>query len=141
MTDNSLKLFIHRKLNLKRNLVMLCLWFVTLSFLNHNHNIQVPNWRFVMKKKKIDDLKLTSKQSSEVINTMFSRLSAVERNRILNMIDYFIINELGISEEKLPWLNPNKKNINDFCHVLDLMRLSYAKLFNESEKNFKSKIH
>ena len=37
-------------------------------------------------KKKIDDLKLTSKQSSEVINTMFSRLSAVERNR-LNMID------------------------------------------------------
>lgn len=94
-----------------------------------------------MKKKNVEDLKVTNRQGAEVINVMFSRLTAIERNRILNMIDYFITRELGVPQENLPWLNPEKKSINDFCDLLVLMRLSYAKLINESEKNFKKKIH
>jgi len=52
------------------------------------------------------------------------------------MIDLFVINHLGVPEKDIPWLNPAKKNIDDYIHVLDLMRLGYAKLINQAEKDF-----
>ena len=84
---------------------------------------------------------VTTEDASNVINIMFSRLSPEDRNRILNIIDKFITHDLGIDESDIPWLNSKKNKVQDFVHVLNLMRLSYAKVFNHSEINFKKKIH
>ena len=83
---------------------------------------------------------ITTEDAANVINIMFSRLSPEDRNKILNMIDQFIIRDLGIDESDIPWLTSGKK-VKDFLHVLNLMRLSYAKVFNHSEMSFKKKIH
>ena len=85
--------------------------------------------------------KITTSKASRVVNVMFSRLEAKERQRILKLIDEFVINNLGIPREDIPWLNSDKKNIDDYIHVLDLMRLGYAKLINQAEKDFIKKIH
>ena len=84
---------------------------------------------------------VTTEDAANVINIMFSRLSPEDRNKILNMIDQFIIRDLGIDESDIPWLNSKKNKVEDFVHVLNLMRLSYAKVFNHSEINFKNKVH
>ena len=84
---------------------------------------------------------VTTEDATNVINVMFSRLSPEDRNKILNMIDQFIIRDLNIDESDIPWLNLEKNKVKDFIHVLNLMRLSYAKVFNHSEMNFKKKIH
>jgi len=80
--------------------------------------------------------KITTKETSQIINVMFSRLEPEEKQRVLNMIDLFVIKHLGVPEKNTPWLNPAKKNIDDYIHVLDLMRLAYAKLINQAEKDF-----
>ena len=85
--------------------------------------------------------KITTKETSQIINVMFSRLEPKEKQRVLNMIDLFVIKHLGVPEKDIPWLNPAKKNIDDYIHVLDLMRLGYAKLINQAEKDFIKKIH
>ena len=84
---------------------------------------------------------VTTEDAANVINIMFSRLSPEDRNRILNIIDKFITHDLGIDESDIPWLNSKKNKVEDFVHVLNLMRLSYAKVFNHSEINFKNKVH
>ena len=84
---------------------------------------------------------VTTEDAANVINIMFSRLSPEDRNRILNIIDKFITHDLGIDESDIPWLNSGKNKVEDFVHVLNLMRLSYAKVFNHSEINFKNKVH
>ena len=87
------------------------------------------------------ETKITTSKASRVVNVMFSRLEAKERQRILKLIDEFVINNLEIPREDIPWLNSDKKNIDDYIHVLDLMRLGYAKLINQAEKDFIKKIH
>jgi dihydropteroate synthase len=94
-----------------------------------------------MKKNKISNFNITTKKTSEVINVMFSRLNVKERERILNMIDHFIMTELNVSKKDIPWLNAKKSNMEGITHFLDLMRLGYAKLLDHSEKNFIKKIH
>ena len=84
---------------------------------------------------------VTTEDAANVINIMFSRLSPEDRNRVLNIIDKFITHDLGIDESDIPWLNSKKNKVEDFVHVLNLMRLSYAKVFNHSEINFKKKVH
>ena len=80
--------------------------------------------------------KITTKETSQIINVMFSRLEPKEKQRVLNMIDLFVTKHLGVPEKDIPWLSPAKKNIDDYIHVLDLMRLAYAKLINQAEKDF-----
>lgn len=87
------------------------------------------------------ETKITTSKASRVVNVMFSRLEAKERQRILKLIDEFVINNLEIPREDIPWLNSDKKNTDDYIHVLDLMRLGYAKLINQAEKDFIKKIH
>lgn len=94
-----------------------------------------------MKKSKISNFDITTKKTSEVINVMFSRLNVKERERILNMIDHFIMTELNISKKDIPWLNAKKSNMEGITHFLDLMRLGYAKLLDHSEKKFIKRIH
>lgn len=92
-------------------------------------------------RKKLKDMKVTTDEATQVINIMFSRLSATERNRILNMIDYFVLKHLKVPEKDVPWFNKKKKKFKDHANVLDLMRLSYAKLLNSCEKNFRNNVH
>ena len=82
------------------------------------------------------EIKIPTSKASKIINVMFARLEPKEKQRVLNMIDLFVINHLGVPEKDIPWLNPAKKNIDDYIHVLDLMRLGYAKLINQAEKDF-----
>jgi len=94
-----------------------------------------------MKKNRVSNLDITTKKTTEVINVMFSRLNVKERERILNMIDHFIMNELNVSKKDIPWLNSNKSNMDGITHFLDLMRLGYARLLDHSEKQFIKRIH
>lgn len=115
------------------------------TYLLLNHFVQV----LTLKKEKLMSTKeqkqtkdvVTTEDAANVINIMFSRLSPEDRNRILNIIDKFITHDLGIDESDIPWLNSGKNKVEDFVHVLNLMRLSYAKVFNHSEINFKNKVH
>ena len=94
-----------------------------------------------MKKKKLKQMKITTEEATQVINVMFSRLNPKERSRILNTIDHFVLNHLEVPKENVPWFNNKKHKIKDYVHVLDLMRLSYAKLLNQAEKNFIKNLH
>jgi len=94
-----------------------------------------------MKKKKLKQMKVTTEEATQVINVMFSRLNPKERSRILNTIDHFVLNHLEVPQENVPWFNNKKHKIKDYVHVLDLMRLSYAKLLNQAEKNFIKNLH
>lgn len=94
-----------------------------------------------MKKKKLKQMKITTEEATQVINVMFSRLNPKERSRILNTIDHFVLNHLEVPQENVPWFNNKKHKIKDYVHVLDLMRLSYAKLLNQAEKNFIKNLH
>lgn len=85
--------------------------------------------------------KISTKEASSLVSIIFSRLDPEAKNKLLNLIDRFVLEELKIPKEDVPWLNPKKNKIEDYCHVLDLMRLSYAKLFSNAEKDFIEKIH
>jgi len=85
--------------------------------------------------------KVTTDQASRMITAMFSRLSVKDRNQILRLIDEFVLEDLKIPRRKVPWLNSDKRNIDDFPHVLDLMRLSYARLVNDDHKEYIKNIH
>ena len=87
------------------------------------------------------EIKIPTSKASKIINVMFARLEPKEKQRVLNMIDLFVINHLNVPEKDIHWFNPAKKNIDDYIHVLDLMRLGYAKLINQAEKDFIKKIH
>lgn len=94
-----------------------------------------------MKKKKLEQMKVTTDQATQVINVMFCRLNSKERTRILNMIDRFVLYHLEVPQENVPWFNNKKQSTKNYVHVLDLMRLSYAKLLNQAEKNFVKNLH
>jgi len=93
-----------------------------------------------MKKKKLEELKLTTPEVTKIISVIFSRFNPTDKKRIYEMIDSFIL-DLGISAEEVPWMNKKKNNIDGYCNLLDLMRLSYAKILDYSEMRFKKKIH
>ena len=92
-----------------------------------------------MQKKK--HINITTNQTTEVINVMFSRLKPDDRVRILSYIDDFMIKSLNIPKEQIPWFNPKKNKVEDCRHVCNLMRIAYAKVFDHLEKNFKNQIH
>jgi hypothetical protein len=85
--------------------------------------------------------KVSTEEAGSIINVMFSRLEPKDKQRILNFIDYFIIESLKVPKDQIPWLNSEKKKLDDCRHVLNLMRIGYAKLFNHMEKNFKNQVH
>ena len=79
-----------------------------------------------------NDKKIKEKNfnNAEVINLiLFPTLNPDDRRWILNYIDEFIIDELNIKREQLPWLN-GKTEIEDWKNLAVMMRLSVAKLFS-----------
>ncbi len=85
--------------------------------------------------------KISTEETENVINVMFSRLKPQDRERILNYIDDFMVKSLKIPKDQIPWFNPKKNKVEDCRHVCNLMRIAYAKVFNHLEKNFKNQIH
>ena len=76
----------------------------------------------------------TTGEVSKVVNIMFSKLDPKERDRIINLVDHFLIYDLEISEQDIPWLNSDKQNQKEYRHLLDMIRLSTAKLLGEYDK-------
>ena len=76
----------------------------------------------------------TTVEVSKVVNIMFSKLDPKERDRIINLVDHFLIYDLEISEQDIPWLNSDKQNQKEYRHLLDMIRLSTAKLLGEYDK-------
>ena len=52
----------------------------------------------------------TTEEVSKVVNILFSKLDPKERDRIINLVDEFMIYDLQISEQDIPWLNKDKQN-------------------------------
>ena len=77
---------------------------------------------------------VTTGEVSKVVNIMFSKLDPKERDRIINLVDHFLIYDLEISEQDIPWLNSDKQNQKEYRHLLDMIRLSTAKLLGEYDK-------
>jgi len=80
-----------------------------------------------VKMNKIDTL-----NSHKIINTIFSNMDGKERNQALNMVDDFIVANLGIEKSKLPWLNSCAKKRKEFLpwvRFLHKMRITYARLY------------
>ena len=76
----------------------------------------------------------TTGEVSKVVNIMFSKLDPKDRDRIINLVDHFLIYDLEISEQDIPWLNSDKQNRKEYRHLLDMIRLSTAKLLGEYDK-------
>lgn len=80
-------------------------------------------------------------KTGEIINLMFCHLEPKSRDKILNYIDNFIINDLGIKQDQIPWLNHKENKLEKYWNLLDLMRLCYAKVFSEYLKTHYRKDH
>ena len=79
-----------------------------------------------------NDKKIKEKNfnNAEVINLiLFPSLTPDDKQWILNYIDKFIINELNIKKEQLPWLN-GKRDIEEWKNLTVMLRLSVAKIFS-----------
>ena len=77
-----------------------------------------------------NDKKEKNFNNSEVINLiLFPTLTPDDKQWILNYIDEFIINELNIKKEQLPWLN-GKRDIEEWRNLVVMLRLSVAKIFS-----------
>jgi len=83
-----------------------------------------------MKKEIIDN-------SDKILREMFSTMTAEEFRVVMNFIDDFIINELKISRDKLPWINKTEER-GDWLDAINMIRLASARLFSELDKwNYK----
>ena len=78
----------------------------------------------------MNNLKLKTSNSGELLTIIFSKMDHDERANIFNLIDDFIINQLNIDKEHLPWLNGKKKH-EDYVNLVVLIRLAVAKIFND----------
>ena len=76
----------------------------------------------------------TTEEVSKVVNILFSKLDPKERDRIINLVDEFMIYDLQISEQDIPWLNKDEQNLKNYRHLLDMIRLSLARLLGEYDK-------
>ena len=51
----------------------------------------------------MNNLKLKTSNSGELLTIIFSKMDHDERANVFNLIDDFIINQLNIDKEHLPW--------------------------------------
>jgi hypothetical protein len=83
-----------------------------------------------MKKKIIDN-------SDKILREMFSTMTAEDFRIIMNFIDDFIVNELKITRDKLPWINKSEER-SDWLDAINMIRFASARLFSELDKwNYK----
>jgi len=78
---------------------------------------------------------------NEALSEILNRLEPDEYRRVLLVIDDFIINTLKIDEKRLPWRHETDQR-KDWIDLINLLRLSSAKIFSEYEKRYyKKPIH
>jgi len=64
-----------------------------------------------------------------------------EKKTVLLLIDSFIVDTLNIDPKKIPWKHETKEE-EDFMVLISLMRLSFARVFQEYQKKyFERSIH
>jgi hypothetical protein len=77
----------------------------------------------------------------DILSDMLHRLDPKEFKQFMNIIDDFIINEIGVKKERIPWLNKTNER-EEWLKLINLVRLSVAKVLNEfDKKNFKETTH
>ena len=73
----------------------------------------------------------------DILSDMLHRLDPKEFKQFMNIVDDFIINEIGVKKERIPWLSQINER-EDWLKLINLVRLSVAKVLNEYDKrNFK----
>ena len=78
---------------------------------------------------------------NEALSEILNRLDPEEYRKVLLVIDDFIINTLKIDEKRLPWRHETDDR-TDWIDLINLLRLSSAKIFSEYEKRYyKKPIH
>ena len=77
----------------------------------------------------------------DILSDMLHRLDPKEFKQFMNIVDDFIINEIGVKKERIPWLSQINER-EDWLKLINLVRLSVAKVLNEYDKrNFKETEH
>ena len=77
----------------------------------------------------------------DILSDMLHRLDPKEFKQFMSIIDDFIINEIGVKKERIPWLNETNER-DEWLKLINLVRLSVAKVPNEyDKKNFKETTH
>jgi hypothetical protein len=77
----------------------------------------------------------------DILSDMLHRLDPKEFKQFMNIVDDFIINEIGVKKERIPWLSQINER-EDWLKLINLVRLCVAKVLNEyDKKNFKKTTH
>ena len=77
----------------------------------------------------------------DILSDMLHRLDPKEFKQFMNIVDDFIINEIGVKKERIPWLNKTNER-EEWLKLINLVRLSVAKVLDEfDKKNFKETTH
>jgi len=79
--------------------------------------------------------KITTEETSQIINVMFSRVSSERRQKIYNYIDELMMEYFNVEEKDIPWLNKDINEHKNYNNILNILRLSVAKIFNEYAKH------
>lgn len=85
--------------------------------------------------------KIKKTEADKVLLSMMPTIDNNFRQQILNSIDNFILDDLMIDKEEVPWLNSAKDNYRGYLGFLEKLRLTYIKVFYEYEKKHVRKIH
>lgn len=87
-------------------------------------------------------MKNTKKEEvQKALVLMLWKQDAKTRNEILNSIDHFLIKELNLKKEEIPWLSKKKDNFKGYLDFLSLLRLSYVKVFSEYYNRHHKRLH
>ena len=77
----------------------------------------------------------------DILSDMLHRLDHKEFKQFMNIVDDFIINEIGVKKERIPWLSQINER-EDWLKLINLVRLSVAKVLDEfDKKNFRETTH
>ena len=69
--------------------------------------------------------KITTKETSQIINVMFSRVPDERRQKIYNHIDELMMNYFNVEEKDIPWLNKDINKHENYNNILNLFYLCF----------------
>lgn len=84
---------------------------------------------------------IKKKDVCKALITMLWNHEPLFRNQILNSIDNFLLDELNLSKDDIPWLSEKKDNYNGYLDFLSLLRLAYARVFSEYYDRHHRRLH
>lgn len=84
---------------------------------------------------------IKKEDAHKALITMLWNHEPLFRNQILNSIDNFLMDELNLNKDDIPWLNKKKDKCNDYLDFLSLLRLAYARVFSEYYDRHHRRLH